>query len=227
MASSELNNVLGGGLVHGSFLLLSGEPGIGKSTLSLQIADWHARGKKSTLYVSGEETTDQIVDRALRLKINNQGIRLAHATSLEDALTTIASDDSSLVVVDSASVLGSQESGGAGTPSQIRSVAESLLEVAKRGGKSVLLIGHVTKDGSISGPKALEHLVDAVLFLEGSPHEDYRILRVLKNRFGPTDTIALFRMSEEGMIDMSNPGVEFVDGNRDTLVGSALAMTME
>lgn len=226
--SRELSNVLGGGIVPGSFVLLSGEPGIGKSTLTLQIADWFASGEQTALYVSAEENIEQISSRALRMGIKNENIRILCESVFEHILETIGSDDSELVILDSISMFQTLSMDtNSGSTSLIRSLAEVLMQLAKRTRKTIIVIGHVTKDGSISGPKTLEHLVDTVLFLEGSRHESYRILRSLKNRFGPTDEIGLFEMTEQGLIDILNPGKEFVQSERKGLIGSALAMTME
>ncbi len=227
LASQELTNALGGGLVEGSLTLLSGEPGIGKSTLALQAAGWYCQGGRAAVYVSGEESAEQVAGRARRLGVSAPGVRFLSCQSLEDALATVAREKAGLVVVDSVSVLYSNQlPGGLGSVQQVRVVAEAFMEFAKRSGTSVVLIGHVTKDGDLAGPKTLEHLVDTVLFLEGSKHEDYRILRVLKNRFGPTDEVALFRMEESGLADLPNPGMEFAGPDR-TSVGSALGITME
>lgn len=226
--SSELNAVLGGGLVPGSLTLLSGEPGIGKSTLVLQMADWYAGKNEKVIYVSGEENIVQISNRAKRLGIKNENISLVHASNLEDILETLWQDDSSLVIIDSISVTYSGVlDANSGSITQIRYIAEVFMEFAKRTKKSVILIGHVTKDGALAGPKVLEHLVDTVLFLEGSKYENYRILRGLKNRFWPTDEVGLFEMDENGLSDIKNPGLAFVTSDRETLTGSALTMTME
>lgn len=280
LVSDELNTVLGGGLTPGSLTLLSGEPGIGKSTLSLQIADWYTAecsekvdlrvqdsasstlqraqsvtvgvttprsgarlsheflpfwehsdssfNTRSTLYISAEENVYQISDRANRLGIRNEHIRLVTASILEDIIETIESDPSDLIIIDSVSMIASLGlSGSSGTISQIRYVTEVFMEFSKRTKRSIILIGHVTKEGTISGPKVLEHLVDTVLFLEGSKYEDYRIIRSLKNRFGPTDEIGLFRMTESGLQDIRNPGLEFIDSENSKLAGSAIGITME
>lgn len=228
LASGELNNVLGGGLVPGSFVLLSGEPGIGKSTLALQIANWYAKGDQECLYVSAEENVSQISARALRLGIQNEHIGILSETVFENIAESIEHSPASLVVLDSISMFGSiSVDSSSGTISLIRSMSEVFMQIAKRTKKSIIVIGHVTKDGSISGPKTLEHLVDTVLFLEGSRYEDYRILRALKNRFGATDEIGLFRMTESGLIDIENPGLEFIEPERTKLTGSALTMTLE
>lgn len=228
LRSNELNTVLGDGLTPGSLILLSGEPGIGKSTLALQIADWYGNKGNTAVYVSAEENIHQVSDRAHRLGIANEHIRIFAAHTLEDILETLERDDSGLIVIDSVSMISSLDVGSqSGSITQIRYVTEVFMEFSKRTGRSIILIGHVTKEGTISGPKILEHLVDTVLFLEGSKYEDYRILRALKNRFGPTDEIGLFRMTEKGLIDIANPGLEFVDQENEHLSGSALGITLE
>ncbi len=227
LASGELSNALGGGLLPGSLTLLSGEPGVGKSTLALQAASWFAQSGRSAVYLSGEESGPQVASRARRLGIDNPKVQFASTRNLEDALTTLAGTKAELAVVDSISVLYSESLPGAlGSVQQVRAVAEAFLTFAKSTGTSVILIGHVTKDGDLAGPKTLEHLVDTVLFLEGSKHEDFRILRATKNRFGPTDEVGLFRMGEKGLEDLPNPGAEFVGPDR-TSVGSAIGVTVE
>lgn len=259
LRSGELNTVLGNGLTPGSLVLLSGEPGIGKSTLALQIADWYAgnsgqgianreqkdfviasgteqsRSKNpisenlhTAIYVSAEENIHQVSDRAHRLGIANEHIRIFTANTLEDILETLEKDASGLIVIDSVSMISSLDiSSPSGSIAQVRYVTEMFMDFSKRTGRSIILIGHVTKEGTISGPKILEHLVDTVLFLEGSKYEDYRILRALKNRFGPTDEIGLFRMTETGLIDLANPGLEFIDRENEHLSGSAIGITLE
>ncbi|MDD5197963.1 MAG: DNA repair protein RadA [Candidatus Gracilibacteria bacterium] len=228
LRSNELNTVLGDGLTPGSLILLSGEPGIGKSTLALQIADWYSGKGNTAVYVSAEENIHQISDRAHRLGIANEHIRIFTAHTLEDILETLEKDTSGLIVIDSISMISSLDvSSQSGSITQIRYVTEVFMEFSKRTGRSIILIGHVTKEGTISGPKILEHLVDTVLFLEGSKYEDYRILRALKNRFGPTDEIGLFRMAENGLVDIANPGLEFIDKENEHLSGSALGITLE
>ncbi|MDD5377011.1 MAG: DNA repair protein RadA [Candidatus Gracilibacteria bacterium] len=228
LRSNELNTVLGDGLTPGSLILLSGEPGIGKSTLALQITDWYSNKGNTAVYVSAEENIHQISDRAHRLGIANEHIRIFTAHTLEDILETLEKDSSGLIVIDSVSMISSLDvSSQSGSITQIRYVTEIFMEFSKRTGRSIILIGHVTKEGTISGPKILEHLVDTVLFLEGSKYEDYRILRALKNRFGPTDEIGLFRMAENGLVDIANPGLEFVDQENEHLSGSALGITLE
>lgn len=228
LRSNELNTVLGDGLTPGSLILLSGEPGIGKSTLALQITDWYSTKGNTAVYVSAEENIHQVSDRAHRLGIANEHIRIFTAHTLEDILETLERDSSGLIVIDSVSMISSLDvASQSGSITQIRYVTEVFMEFSKRTGRSVILIGHVTKEGTISGPKILEHLVDTVLFLEGSKYENYRILRALKNRFGPTDEIGLFRMAENGLVDIPNPGLEFVDQENEHLSGSALGITLE
>jgi len=228
LKSEELNTVLGDGLTPGSLILLSGEPGIGKSTLALQITDWYADADRTAIYVSAEENIHQISERANRLGIHNEHIRIFTAHTLEDIIETLEKDPSELIVIDSVSMMSSLDiTSGSGSIGQIRYVTEVFMEFSKRTGRSIILIGHVTKEGTISGPKILEHLVDTVLFLEGSKYEDYRILRALKNRFGPTDEIGLFRMTEKWLIDIANPGLEFIDRENEHLSGSALTITLE
>ena len=228
LRSNELNTVLGDGLTPGSLILLSWEPGIGKSTLALQITDWYSHTGNTAVYVSAEENIHQISDRAHRLWIVNEHIRIFTAHTLEDILETIEHDSSGLIVIDSVSMISSLDvSSQSGSITQIRYVTEVFMEFSKRTGRSIILIGHVTKEGTISGPKILEHLVDTVLSLEGSKYEDYRILRALKNRFGPTDEIGLFRMAENGLVDIPNPGLEFTDKENEHLSGSALGITLE
>ncbi len=241
--SGELDGVLGGGISPWSLILLSWEPGIGKSTLALQMSQWYASGVKSgvwetddtkntgwihVLYVSGEEHLGQISSRALRLGVSHPDIEILTTGVFEDIVATIRETPAELIIIDSISVLSSDLlEGSTGSISQIRIMTETFMQLAKSTKKSILLIGHVTKDGSISWPKSLEHLVDVVLFLEGSRSDDYRILRSFKNRFGSTDAIGLFRMEEHGLVDLANPGLEFVDEANFTLPGSALSLTIE
>lgn len=171
-------------MVRGSLTLLSGEPGIGKSTLTLQLAQWCASEKNPVLYVSGEEGEEQIAGRAHRLGVVNPHIHFLHGEVVEDIIATLQSGMYPIVIVDSVSVMYSNSQGGAsGGMAQIRSIAETFMHFAKKTNTAVILIGHVTKDGDLAGPKTLEHLVDTVLFLEGDRYQSYRILRAMKNRF--------------------------------------------
>ena len=232
--SSELDSVLGGGLTRGSLVLLSWEPGIGKSTLALQMSEWYAghsatvKSDTKILYVSGEEHISQISARAHRLWVSSDHISIITENDFDNIISTIRVSDADIIIIDSLSVLSSDTLDGTpGSMHQIRSMTEVYMKIAKTTEKSILLIGHVTKDGSIGGPKALEHLVDVVLFLEWVRTENYRILRALKNRFGSTDAVGLFRMEETGLIDLPNPGLEFIDATTSKLPWSALTLTIE
>ena len=204
LGNREVNRVLGGGLVPGSLVLLGGEPGIGKSTLSLQIA--LADNGLKTLYVSGEESAEQIKMRALRLGIGNEGCLIYAETLLENILAQIEEQRPDLVVIDSIQTIYTDiiES-SAGSVSQIRECAASLLKYAKATGTSIFIIGHITKDGTIAGPKILEHIVDVVLQFEGDNNLIYRILRGIKNRFGATFEIGVFEMLDAGLREVDNP----------------------
>lgn len=204
LSSTEVNRVLGGGLVKGSLVLLGGEPGIGKSTLSLQIA--LATTGIKTLYVSGEESAAQIKMRASRLGVANEDCYIYPETLLENILAQIETMQPDLVVIDSVQTMYSEAiESSAGSVSQIRECAARLLKVAKEKGVSVLIIGHITKDGTIAGPKILEHIVDVVISFEGDNNNVYRILRGIKNRFGATYEIGVFEMREEGLREVANP----------------------
>lgn len=231
--SGELDSVLGGGLSIGSLVLLSWEPGIGKSTLALQMSEWYCSQKSGNnttkvLYISGEEHIGQISARAGRLWVSSDSISIITENDFDDIISTIRVSDADIIIIDSLSVMSSNSlEWTPGSMNQIRTMTEVFMQIAKTTQKSILLIGHVTKDGSIGGPKALEHLVDVVLFLEWVRTENYRILRALKNRFWPTDAVGLFRMKESGLIDIPNPGLEFIDATTSSLAGSALTLTIE
>lgn len=226
--SGELDSVLGWGLTTGSLLLLSWEPGIGKSTLALQMSEWYASLGSQILYISGEEHIGQISSRANRLGVSHENISIITENDFDDIISTLRVSDADLVIIDSLSVMSSNTlEGTPGSMNQIRTMTEIFMQIAKTSKKSILLIGHVTKDGSIGGPKSLEHLVDVVLFLEWVRTENYRILRALKNRFWPTDAVGLFRMEEAGLVDIPNPGLEFIDATTSSLAGSVLTLTIE
>ncbi len=227
-SSGELDTVLGGGLSAGSLVLLSGEPGIGKSTLALQMSEWYGSRNQQVLYISGEEHIGQISARAVRLGVKNKNIAILTESDFDSIFATIQRSNANIIIIDSLSVLSSSSiEWSPGSISQIRIMTEMCMNIAKKMQKSIILIGHVTKDGSIGWPKSLEHLVDVVLFIEGVRTENYRILRALKNRFGPTDSVWLFRMEEAGLIDLPNPGMEFIDQEASVLSGSALTFTIE
>lgn len=223
-SSTELSNLLGGGIVQGSIILLSGEPWIGKSTLTLQLWKWI---KESIVYISGEETEYQIIQRAERLGVTGNHIKILSESNLENTLATLAKNPAKIVIIDSISVMHSDEiSGTSGSISQVRYITEKLVEFGKKTNTTFFIIGHITKDGSLAGPKTLEHMVDVVLFFEGDKYDNLRILRSLKNRFGATSEIALFKMDEAWLSDVQNPGLEFISEKSDT-IGSSLSITVE
>jgi DNA repair protein RadA/Sms len=224
----ELDRVLGGGLTPGAVILVGGDPGVGKSTLLLQAAASLAAQGLSILYVSGEESPAQISERGRRLGLATSPLLLLAETSLEDVLDQIATLKPAVVVLDSVQAVWSRASeSAAGSLSQIREVAGRLVEVAKRDEISVWLIGHVTKEGSLAGPKALEHLVDTVVYFEGERSQGYRILRAVKNRFGPTDEIGLFEMRGEGLAPVENPSAAFLAGRPPLAPGCTVVATLE
>ncbi|MBE6196030.1 MAG: DNA repair protein RadA [Rikenellaceae bacterium] len=222
----EVNRVLGGGLVPGSLILLGGEPGIGKSTLSLQIA--LADNGLKTLYVSGEESAEQIKMRADRLGIGNEECLIYTETLLENITTQIREQRPDVVVIDSIQTIYTELiDSSAGSVSQIRECAATLLKVAKRLGVSIFIIGHITKDGTIAGPKILEHIVDVVLQFEGDSNLSYRILRGIKNRFGATFEIGVFEMAEEGLKEVENPSEILMSHYDEPLSGIAVGASVD
>lgn len=220
---SEMDRVLGGGLVPGSLILLGGEPGIGKSTLALQIASLFP-----ALYLSGEESTEQIKLRADRLGIKTPQLKLGIASQVENIIAAIKEKKPPLAIVDSIQTIFSDESEGeSGNLSQVRACTVKLMETAKTTGTVIILIGQVTKEGSVAGPKTLEHLVDVVLYLEGDKYHEYRILRASKNRFGSTDEIGVFSMEEKGLAEVKNPSAAFLSGRGEAVPGSVITCLME
>jgi DNA repair protein RadA/Sms len=223
---SELNRVLGGGIVPGSIVLVAGEPGIGKSTLFLQIG--LIMNQLKVLYISGEESEQQIKMRADRLKASNENFYLLTETSTQTIFQEIKKLKPQLVIVDSVQTLQSTLiDSSAGSVSQIRECAGEFQRFAKETGTPVFLIGHITKDGAIAGPKVLEHLVDTVLQFEGDRHYAYRILRTQKNRFGSTSELGIYEMTGEGMRIVSNPSEILIAQREEQLSGSAIAATLE
>ena len=223
---TELNRVLGGGIVQGSIVLVAGEPGIGKSTLFLQIG--LMMNQLTVLYISGEESEQQIKMRADRLKISNENFYLLTETSTQTIFQEIKKLKPQLVIVDSVQTLQSNLiDSSAGSVSQIRECAGEFQRFAKETGTPVFLIGHITKDGAIAGPKVLEHLVDTVLQFEGDRHYAYRILRTQKNRFGSTSELGIYEMTGEGMRIVSNPSEILIAQREEQLSGSAIAATLE
>lgn len=226
LAGDELNRVLGGGMVKGSLVLLGGEPGIGKSTLALQVA-LHSDGLK-TLYVSGEESPQQIKMRANRLGEGAGECLVYSETLLEDILLQIEENRPDLVVIDSIQTIYSQAiESSAGSVSQIRECASMLLKYAKTTGTSVIMIGHITKDGAIAGPKILEHIVDVVLQFEGDNNNVYRILRGIKNRFGATFEIGVYEMRGEGLVEVPNPSDILLSHYDQPLSGIAVGAAVD
>lgn len=220
---AELDRALGGGFVAGSATLIGGDPGIGKSTLLLQATARLAGMGRQVAYVSGEEAADQVRLRARRLGLGQAPVQLAAATSVRDILTTLGQGaPPALLVIDSIQTMHSDLIEGApGTVSQVRAAAGELIRFAKERGTAVVLVGHVTKDGSIAGPRVLEHMVDTVLSFEGERSHQYRILRAIKNRFGGTDEIGVFAMGEGGLDEVSNPSALFLT-HRDEHVSGAI-----
>jgi DNA repair protein RadA/Sms len=226
---AEFDRALGGGLVAGSATLIGGDPGIGKSTLLLQAAALMAHRGLSVAYVSGEEAADQVRLRARRLGLGKAPVRLASATSVRDILTTLSEGaPPALLVIDSIQTMHSDLIEGApGTVSQVRASAQELIRFAKERGTAVVLVGHVTKDGSIAGPRVLEHMVDTVLSFEGERSHQYRILRAIKNRFGGTDEIGVFAMVEEGLEEVANPSALFLTHRAETVTGATVFPALE
>ena len=226
---AEFDRALGGGLVPGSAILMGGDPGIGKSTLLLQAAAKVAKAGGDAVYVSGEEAAGQVRLRASRLGLADAPIRLAAATSVRDILTTLGGmAPPALLVIDSIQTMHSDTIEGApGTVSQVRGCAFELIRYAKENGVALVLVGHVTKDGSIAGPRVLEHMVDVVMSFEGERSHQYRILRSLKNRFGPVDEIGVFAMAGQGLEEVANPSMLFLSGRDEPLAGSAVFPALE
>jgi DNA repair protein RadA/Sms len=224
----EFTRVMGGGIVPGSLTLVGGEPGIGKSTLLMQIAASLATPDCSVLYVSGEESVQQLKLRADRLSMATEHLYLVTETDLDVILGHIAEIKPRLVVVDSVQTMYvSDLTSAAGSISQVRECAARMQGLAKSSGVAVVLVGHVTKTGSIAGPKVLEHIVDTVLYLEGDRFHTYRLLRSVKNRFGATSEVGVFEMRGDGMVEVSNPSEAFLAERLAAAPGSAIAVTME
>ena len=222
----EFDRILGGGMVPGSLILLGGEPGVGKSTLALQLA--LAMEGKSVLYVSGEESEEQISLRAKRLKRSNPSCFIYSETDLEAILVQAENLKPGLIIIDSIQTIhtGLLES-SAGSVSQVRECAAQLLKFSKITGIPILLIGHITKDGTLAGPKVLEHIVDIVLYFEGDNNYIYRLLRSVKNRFGSTSELAIFEMIESGLREVANPSEMFINQHDEPLSGIAIAATVD
>lgn len=220
----EFDRVLGGGVVPGSYILLGGEPGVGKSTLALQLATL----VNNVLYISGEESVEQIHLRAMRLGRTNKTLKLANEANLETIIATIQAEKPALTIIDSIQTMYSNDAEGEpGNIGQVRVCAAKLLETAKSTNCAIVVIGHITKDGALAGPKTLEHLVDTVLYLEGDQHHGIRILRATKNRFGSTDEIGMFDMAQDGLVEVKNPSALLLEERGDNMPGSVVTCLME
>ncbi len=223
----ELDRVLGGGLVSGSVVLLCGEPGIGKSTLLLQICDCLGRGKR-VLYISGEESRGQIKLRAERLSVTGKELFLVSDTDLDSVLAVVEKVKPDVLIVDSIQTVSSSRSRSvAGSIAQVRECAAAFIALAKQNGPAVFLVGHVNKEGAISGPKVLEHMVDAVLYFEGEKRQSYRIIRAMKNRYGSTNEIGVFDMTDVGLREIPNPSEILLNERNEVVSGSCIGCAME
>lgn len=224
----ELDRVLGGGLVPSSAILVGGDPGIGKSTLLLQAAAQFAHKGLKTFYISGEEATAQVRMRAQRLGLQQAPVQLACETNLRDILTTLEAENPDLVIIDSIQTMWADNVDSApGSVSQVRSAAHELTTFAKRKGIAVIMVGHVTKDGQIAGPRVVEHMVDTVLYFEGERGHQFRILRAVKNRFGPADEIGVFEMTGRGLSEVANPSALFLSDREEPAPGSVVFAGIE
>ena len=225
---TEFDRVLGGGLAEASAILVGGDPGIGKSTILLQAAAALSRNGAKTIYVSGEEAVGQIRMRAARLGLADAPVALAAATNLRDILTTLEAERPALAIIDSIQTMWADNVESApGSVSQVRAVAHELTSFAKRRGVSVILVGHVTKEGQIAGPRVVEHMVDTVLYFEGERGHQFRILRAVKNRFGAADEIGVFEMSDKGLREVANPSALFLADREGRTPGSVVFAGVE
>lgn len=226
---AELDRALGGGFVSGSATLIGGDPGVGKSTLLLQAAARLAEQGREVVYISGEEAADQVRLRAQRLGLGQAPVRLGAATSVRDILTTLGTGQPpALAIIDSIQTMHSDLIEGApGTVSQVRASAQEIIRFAKERGTAVVLVGHVTKDGAIAGPRVLEHMVDTVLSFEGERSHQYRILRAIKNRFGGTDEIGVFAMEAGGLAEVANPSSLFLTARDEMVTGTTVFPALE
>lgn len=224
----EFDRVLGGGLVEASAILVGGDPGIGKSTLLLQAAAAFAGKGLKTIYISGEEASAQIRMRADRLGVTQAPVQLAAETNLRNILTMLEAEQPALVIIDSIQTMWADNVESApGSVSQVRAAAHELTTYAKRRGLSVVLVGHVTKDGQIAGPRVVEHMVDTVLYFEGERGHQFRILRAVKNRFGPADEIGVFEMTGSGLAEVKNPSALFLSDREEVAPGSVVFAGIE
>jgi DNA repair protein RadA/Sms len=225
---SEFDRVLGGGVVEGSLILIGGDPGIGKSTLLTQVANNLSRDSGRTLYISGEESVEQIKLRSDRLGVASEELMLATETNIDAISHYIETTKPKFVIVDSIQVVHHPELVSApGTVSQVKACTSELAKIAKTSGIPIFIVGHVTKEGALAGPRVLEHMVDTVLYFEGDRHMTYRILRAVKNRFGSTDELGIFEMREQGLVEVMNPSEALLSERPEHGAGSVVTATME
>lgn len=223
----ELDRVLGGGIVEGGVVLIGGDPGIGKSTLLLQALDVLARSVK-TLYVTGEESGAQVALRSRRLGLDNSPVRVLAEIQLEKIAATIETEQPAVCVIDSIQTMYSDQLTSApGSVAQVRECAAHLTRIAKAGGCAIVLVGHVTKEGALAGPRVLEHMVDTVLYFEGDTHSSFRLVRAIKNRFGAVNEIGVFAMTEKGLKGVANPSAIFLSTHGEPVAGSCVLVTLE
>lgn len=225
---AELDRVLGGGIVEGSLILIGGDPGIGKSTLLLQVARNLSSDGKQIIYVSGEESAHQISMRAKRIGEFSDNMRVLTETDLDVIVEELRREKPAVAVIDSIQTMVNDEStGGAGSISQVRASTSKLMKLAKTGNIAIFIVGHVTKEGTVAGPRVLEHMVDTVLYFEGDRHASYRIIRAVKNRFGSTDEIGVFEMKSTGLAEVANPSEFMLEGRPVGSSGSVITCTIE
>ena len=223
----ELDRVLGGGAVAGSLVLVGGAPGIGKSTLLLQICDQLCK-ERSVLYISGEESERQLKLRAQRLNVTQDNLYILSETRLSDVMEAVESTKPDILIVDSVQTLYNEENESSpGSVSQVKDCTMSMMQLSKTQGITVFVVGHINKDGAIAGPKVLEHMVDCVLYFEGDPNSSYRLLRAAKNRFGSTNEIGVFEMGDSGLIEVPNPSQMLLEGRPQGASGTCVACVME
>ena len=224
----ELDRVLGGGIVEGAVVLIGGDPGIGKSTLLLQALDSLQRSGRKTLYVTGEESGAQVALRARRLGLDRSAVKVLAEIQLERILATLEAEQPDIAVIDSIQTVYSEQLTSApGSVAQVRECAAHLTRAAKAGGTCVVLVGHVTKEGALAGPRVLEHMVDTVLYFEGDTHSSFRLVRAIKNRFGAVNEIGVFAMTERGLKGVSNPSAIFLSQHSEPVPGSCVMVTLE
>ncbi len=225
---AELDRVLGGGIVEGGVILIGGDPGIGKSTLLLQAVDGLQRMGVPALYVTGEESGAQVALRSRRLGLDHSQVRVLAETQLEKIQATIAAQQPAVAVIDSIqTVYSDQLTSAPGSVAQVRECAAHLTRAAKSGGTTIVLVGHVTKEGALAGPRVLEHMVDTVLYFEGDTHSSFRLVRAIKNRFGAVNEIGVFAMTEKGLRGVTNPSAIFLSQHSEPVPGSCVLVTLE